>query len=240
MIGGAILGSSILGGIGSSKAAKAQERGAKLSAQSEALSTERNIQFQKWLWGEQKELSEPYREAGTKALAGYEEAIAEPFDYKEDPGYQFRLSEGLKGVERSAAAKGMQLSGRTLKGLGRYAQDYASDEFGKAYARRQQGISNLYNLASMGQAAAAGQAQAGGAMGANISQSILRGGQAQSQMYSDIGNIQAASAMAPYNIASSAISQGAMMYGAGGFGGGGGSAIPAGGITETQYITGGY
>ena len=54
-----------------------------------------------------------------------------------DPGYQFRLSEGMKGLERSAAARGGLLSGGTLKGIQRYGQDMASQEYTNAFNRYQ-------------------------------------------------------------------------------------------------------
>lgn len=53
----------------------------------------------------------------------------------DDPGYQFRLGEGLKSIERGAAAKGTLLTGGTLKGLQNYAQGLASQEYGQAYDR---------------------------------------------------------------------------------------------------------
>lgn len=53
----------------------------------------------------------------------------------DDPGYQFRFNEGTKALERSASARGTLKGGRTLKELTRYAQDYASGEFDKAYNR---------------------------------------------------------------------------------------------------------
>ena len=56
-------------------------------------------------------------------------------DLYKDPGYQFRLSEGEKAIERSAAARGMLQSGRTLKELERYGQGVASQEFENAYSR---------------------------------------------------------------------------------------------------------
>jgi hypothetical protein len=54
-----------------------------------------------------------------------------------DPGYQFRLAEGMKGLERSAAARGGLLSGSTLKGIQRYGQDMASQEYTNAFNRYQ-------------------------------------------------------------------------------------------------------
>jgi len=187
---------------GSEAAGEAQTEAARLSAGAIIESTEAQIDFSKWLWEEQKEISQPFVDIGTGALPGLTEAIDKPFTAEEmmqDPGYQFRLEEGIKGIESSAAARGMQLSGRTLKGVGRYAQDYASGEFQQAYGRRQQGISNLMNLALMGQSAAAGQATAGQAMGGSVTAAMGEAGRAQAGMYSDIGNIQAAGAMSSWN-----------------------------------------
>lgn len=187
---------------GAGEAAKEQRAGAEASAAATLASTEKNIDFQKWLWGEQTALQQPYMDVGAAALPGLQAAVEAPFTADEmymDPGYQFRLSEGQKVLEQSAAARGMQLSGRTLKGIGRYAQDYASGEFQNAYQRRQQGISNLQNLALMGQSAASGTAAQGSVMGGNISQSILQGGQAEAQKYKDLGNIGAAQAQSGWS-----------------------------------------
>lgn len=57
-------------------------------------------------------------------------------DVFNDPSYQFRLNEGLKALERSAAAKGMLRTGNTLEELMRYGSDYASQEYGKAAERK--------------------------------------------------------------------------------------------------------
>ena len=53
----------------------------------------------------------------------------------DDPGFQFRLQEGQKALERSAASKGTLLTGGTLKDLAGYAQGMASQEYGAADAR---------------------------------------------------------------------------------------------------------
>lgn len=56
----------------------------------------------------------------------------------EDPGYQFRMDEGRKALERSAAKRGTLRSGATLKGLIDYGQDMGSQEYQQAYNRRLQ------------------------------------------------------------------------------------------------------
>jgi hypothetical protein len=77
---------------------------------------------------------------------------------EQSPGFQFRLGEGLKALERSAAARGTLLTGGTLKGLQRYAQDYASGEYG-------QRVNQLQGLAALGLNAAGGAGSAGTAYG---------------------------------------------------------------------------
>ena len=56
-------------------------------------------------------------------------AIQRASNFETAPGYEFRLAEGAKGVENSAAARGMQLSGANLKGLTQYNQNFASNEY---------------------------------------------------------------------------------------------------------------
>ena len=75
-----------------------------------------------------------------------------------DPGYQFRLKEGMKALENSASARGNLLSGGTLKGITKYNQDAASQEFTNAFNRYQaerSGTLNPYqSMAGMGQSVA--------------------------------------------------------------------------------------
>ena len=74
-------------------------------------------------------------------VAGYDPASAmKNFgagDFQADPGYAFRLSEGMKALDRTAASRGGLLSGATLKGAQRYGSDLASQEYGNAYNRFQ-------------------------------------------------------------------------------------------------------
>jgi hypothetical protein len=92
---------------------------------------------------------------GKYATAEY---TPEMFAKGQDPGYQFRLKEGMQGLERSAAARGGLLSGGTLKGITKYNQDAASQEFTNAFNRYQAertGTLNPYqSMAGMGQSVA--------------------------------------------------------------------------------------
>ena len=53
-----------------------------------------------------------------------------------DQGYQFRLAEGQRALENSAAAAGMLRTGNTWKDLQNYGQGAASQEYDKVYGRR--------------------------------------------------------------------------------------------------------
>jgi hypothetical protein len=68
-------------------------------------------------------------------------------DFEADPGYQFRIEEGNKGIEGSAAARGSVLSGAAMKALARFNQDTASNEYGKVFDRYGQNRANLQNVA---------------------------------------------------------------------------------------------
>lgn len=58
--------------------------------------------------------------------------------FQQDPGYAFRLSEGLKALDRTAAARGGLISGSAMKGAMRYGQDMASQEYQNAFNRYNQ------------------------------------------------------------------------------------------------------
>lgn len=120
-------------------------------------------------------------------------------DFQQDPGYEFRRSEGQRGVEASASARGGVLSGGTLKALDRYNQDYASGEYGSAFNRYQTDLTGRFNrlssLAGTGQTATeqtvnagtnlTGQLQTGAN---NISNNIAAAGNARSSAYIGAGN----------------------------------------------------
>lgn len=95
-------------------------------------------------------IEQEYRDAMQKWEAGKKEYLAKNpnaggdgyllksfsnEDFVQDPGYEFRQSEGEKGINRSLAARGSYNSGAALKALDRYNQDYASNEFSNAYNR---------------------------------------------------------------------------------------------------------
>jgi hypothetical protein len=57
------------------------------------------------------------------------------FNQDEDPSYQFRLKEGQRALENSAAARGTLLTGGTAKAIQNYGQQAASQEYGNSFNR---------------------------------------------------------------------------------------------------------
>ena len=97
-------------------------------------------------------------------------------DYQADPGYQFRLEQGAKALERAGAAKGMALSGAQMKGLTDYNSGMASQEYGNAYNRFMQNrttrFGELSNLAGLGQSSVGQTGQLGANTAANMGNNL--------------------------------------------------------------------
>jgi len=97
-------------------------------------------------------------------------------DFTQDPGYQFRLDEGQKAIERSAAARGGLQSGAALKAAARYGQDMGSQEYQNAFNRYQTNRTNqlnpLFGLMNTGIGAANNLTNAAGAQGQNQANAI--------------------------------------------------------------------
>lgn len=89
-------------------------------------------------------------------------------DFVKDPGYNFRMAEGEKGINRAMAARGGYDSGTALKSLNRFNQDFASNEFGNAFNRDAANKQSIYNMLSGQSAQGLGAAQNQGAMGLNV------------------------------------------------------------------------
>lgn len=89
-------------------------------------------------------LFDPYVETGLKAYGslGALQGLGTDADrqaamgkFYTSPKYQFRLTEGLQGLDRSAAARGTLMSGQTIKAAQEYGQGLAAEEFDNYYNR---------------------------------------------------------------------------------------------------------
>jgi hypothetical protein len=198
----AILGAAALsagvGLYGASQASKAQKSAANAATDAQSAMFERQV-----------ELQEPFRQAGLTAqnriltLLGLGEyptdadfgKYAGDFsmaDFEADPGYGFRMSEGMKAIERSAAARGGLLSGATLKGAQRFGQGLASEEYTNAFNRYQTNRSNqlnpLQSLMGGGQTSTNMLSNAAGQAGQGMANSMLAGGAARASGYTGMAS----------------------------------------------------
>lgn len=143
-------GSSILGGIfGSSAAKKAAKQqseayGKAINIQGDQVNKNVNDVWQAEDWANQK--LNPYAQAGATSLSSLQDLAGangpltnkfsfNPSDLEKDPGYAFTLKQGQDAIARSAAAQGKLYSGGTLKSLAGYTTGTANQYFGDAFNR---------------------------------------------------------------------------------------------------------
>jgi hypothetical protein len=189
----AIIGGSVVGAVASNRAGRAQERAA-----GEAVDLQQE-QFDRTV-----ELNAPFREAG---LAGQNRLLdllglsdrttAEGFgrysrdfsaeDFQADPGYAFRLSEGIRALERQMSAGGRRFSGGALRAATEYGQNFASNEYTNAFNRYQVNRGNqinpLLSLSDRGQTATNTVTQAGDRMTTGSIDAIMGGANARGSSY---------------------------------------------------------
>jgi hypothetical protein len=229
LVGGNIL-SGLFGG-----------RSARKAAATQAAATREGIASQERMFERGLELQEPFRQGGLeaqgmlmnelrnpsqyRASAGLSpaELAGEQFNFEADPSYGFRLSEGLKALERSAAARGGLMSGGTGKALQRYGQDMASQEYGNAFQRFQQDRAARAGLGGMEYGQFAGERSArllplmqtvasGQGLTSNIAGQMANLGGAQAAGLGAMGAAQAAGTMGSANALAGAVGQGANLY----------------------------
>jgi hypothetical protein len=179
-VAGAIAVSSVVSSQSAKKAAGTQAAAADRATDAQLEMFERNVELQK-----------PYREAGelalnrlslgTKAGGEFDKAFSQT-QFTADPGYAFRLSEGMKALDRTAAARGGLISGSALKAATRYGQEMGSQEyqnaFNRFYAERANKLQPLQSLAGIGQTSANTLGSAATSTGQMIGSNIIGAGNA--------------------------------------------------------------
>lgn len=182
--GAAAVGAGV-SAIASGKAAGAQERASQNATQEEQRQFDVN----------QANLK-PFRDAGLGVLPELNSGLKPGgefnrnftlADFNADPGYQFRMDQGSRALQASAAARGGLLSGGTLKALDRYGQDFASNEYGTAYNRFNNDQTTRFNrlsaVAGTGQTATNTIANLGAQTAQNIGSNMIGAGNARAAGY---------------------------------------------------------
>lgn len=203
---GAIAASAVVGGIAANNAADAQVAGIRAGQRS-----------QERMFNKQVELQEPFRQAGVEGKNRLMELLglgdntgsadfgrdSQPFsmaNFQADPGYAFRLSEGLKALDRSAAARGGLLSGNQLRGVTELGQNMGSQEyqnaFNRFYSERASRLNPLQSLMGVGQTSTNAMSNAAADFG-----------KSQADAAAAIGNARASGYMGMANAVSSGLGQ---------------------------------
>lgn len=191
LIAAATLGAGALGAgatiFGDQAGANAQEQAAQLANQ-----TQMNM-----FNVDQKNL-QPYNAEGTNAntlLNAELPSLTAPINMNETtlqqtPGYQFNLTQGLKSVQSSAAARGLGVSGAALKGAASYATGLADstyqNQFNNAQTNRQTAYNMLSGQQTLGESAAAGVGAGAISTGQGVAANTIGAGNAAAA--ADVGS----------------------------------------------------
>jgi hypothetical protein len=186
----AIVGGAVVGGYMTSQASKS-------AANTQAGAADRATAAQQEALDRQLELQQPFTTAGTTAVnqlsamtqpggAATKDFTFGPNDYKADPGYAFRLKEGMNAMNATAAARGGLISGNALRAGQIYGQEMGSQEYSNAFNRAQNMFqmnrNNLLDplkfLTNIGQAGASNQAANVGSFGSSQAANITGAGNA--------------------------------------------------------------
>lgn len=169
---------------------------AEMGAEATRYAADQSTQTQLEMYAQATESNAPYTAAGRDALATLQQMMADgPGEFTEDPGYQFRLEQGNQNILSNAAATGNLASGRTMKALQEFGQDYASHEYQNFINRYYQSLQPYQFLTSVGQSAAALQGNNAMAAGANIGNTQMQMGTNLASIY----NAQGANLAGIYN-----------------------------------------
>lgn len=175
-----------------------QSSAARDAANTQAAAAGQASAVQQHIYDQTRQDQSKWRDAGEQALADIQnstdlKATFNMSDFQADPGYAFRMQEGQKAIERSAAARGGLMSGGTMKALTQYGQNVASDEYQKAYDRfnsdRDRRFNRLASIAGIGQTANSTVAAAGQNLGNQLGQNIT--GAANAQAAGQVGQANA-------------------------------------------------
>lgn len=157
------------------------------AADKQAAASDRASGLQYAEFEQQRQDQAPWRAAGSQALSQMQDPYFQQnfttMDMQNDPGYQFRMDQGQKALEASAAARGGLMGGNFGTALSQYGQDYASNEYNNAYNRFTSNQTNRFNrlssLAGLGQTANAATGAAGQNMANNVGQNMMGAANAQ-------------------------------------------------------------
>jgi len=128
-------------------------------------------------------------------------------ELEQTPGYQFQLQQGLKQTQSAAAARGLGVSGASLKGAAEFVTGLADKNYQNQFANAQtrfkdvlelstgqQNVLNsqfkrLYDTAALGENAAAGLGAEGTKAASTAGNALQTAGEAEARGLTNTGNV---------------------------------------------------
>lgn len=186
-----------------SDAADVQSAATANAAELERKTAQENLALQEKMYQEGVSRQQPYYEAGKSALARLQAGIAPGGEFTQqyggiitDPSYQFRLAQGQRALDASAASKGQLFTAGQQQAVQKYGQDLASTEYSAGYNRfideRQRQLANISSLAGAGSTTATGLASLGQTYANTASTTAQQAATAQSNALTSGAAAQAA------------------------------------------------
>ncbi len=172
---GAVIGAAA-GLVGNYMSNKGNERGADAATGAQYAA----IDEQRRQYDQTREDMAPWLTAGRGALGRLEGLLTNPNSIQDSTAYQWRLGQGMQGLDRSAASRGNLFSGGHNADVQSFGQGMASQEYGDQWNR-------LAGLAGVGQTTANSLGSLGANMAGNIGNALGNIGQARQSMYQQQG-----------------------------------------------------
>lgn len=206
------------------------EQAAKDAANIQSQYGQQALDVQKEMYDQNRADMMPWLESGRRSLNTLESMMGSgefemapeeysfsPEDYQESPYAKFLQNEGMRGIERSAAARGGLASGNTLAGLMQRSQDIAGRDYAQqrdfgyrnfldSYGRRAGEKANQYNRL-------AGMAGTGQTQSQSLGQMGQMWGQQAGQGLTGIGNVKGAGLVGAGNARTNQTNQALNLFG---------------------------
>ncbi len=211
MATGAMIAAAAVGAAATAYSAHKQAKAARKAAKEQEKAAKRSSNVEREMYYQTRADLRPWRETGQNALAQlWKRVQVGPGEFRQSPGYQFRLQQGEQAIQRSAAARGGLLSGATEKALIRYNQNYATADYDNFLRRYYQSLTPFQSLAGVGQTTGAQLGQLGMNYARGAGNSLMFGANARASGYNALANIRGQEANSYSRLAGEAIS----LYGA--------------------------
>lgn len=267
------VGSGIIGSSAAGNAANAQMSAEERAAQLQYQEANNSLDFQKEQWNTQQKNLAPWLQGGKMGLSQLESmlglggnssapgygSLLTPFtapteaEAANEPGYKFGLDQSEEALQNSAAAKGNVFSGNTQEALGKFANDYAENNYTNVYNRsfntfetnQANSFNRLAALSGIGQTAATTLGTEGSQASNTVAGINSNLGSELGQDYGNIGAAEASGYVGGANSWSGALGGSSnslmqLMLMQQLYGGGGGGQAPPGPLPGGGYPSGPY